>query len=116
MKVAQHTKNGAVRDVLVVENLSINDIVPVIMNDSSENLKYNSARVIQQTATVWMQTSHTSAVKPSDCQKSTYSYVPKQNGVLATSPSAQDVTAFSLETTHGTRVASSFIKPKPCQK
>jgi len=34
-------------------------------------------------------------------------------GSIGASPYAQDVAAFSLETTHGTWVAVAFIKPKP---
>ena len=102
-----------------VGNLAKNDIIPVVLDDSTDSAKDTSARAIQMTATM-MQADFIFMVR--EAWKLSEKYMPRHEeileefGSIGGSPYAQDVAAFSLETTHGTWLASPFIKPKPPSK
>lgn len=102
-----------------VGNLSRNDIIPVVVDDSSETAKDNSARAIRQTAAV-LEADFIYIVREAwqlpEKHMPRYEEILEEYGSIGASPYAQDVAAFSLETTHGTWVASPFIKPKPPSK
>jgi hypothetical protein len=102
-----------------VGNLSSNDIVPVVVDDSTESSKDDSARTIRQTATV-LDADFIYIVREAwqlpEKYMPRYAEILEQYGSIGASPYAQDVAAFSLETTHGTWVASPGIKPKPPSK
>ena len=95
------------------------EIIPVVLDDSSEDAKDNSARAITLMATMleadfifqvreaWMLTRRYVA---------RHEEILEKYGSVAASPYAHDVAVFSLETTHGTWVATASIKAKPPSK
>ncbi len=90
--------------------------IPLVLDDSSEGCKESSARAISMMATVleadfifqvrgaWMLTQRHVA---------RHEEILEKYGSIAVSPYARDVAVFSLETTHGTWVATDSIKSKP---
>ena len=102
-----------------VGNLAKNDVIPVVIDDRTEEAKDQSAHTIQMTATV-MEADFIFMVR--EAWKLPEKYMPRHEeileeyGSIGESPYAQDVAAFSLETTHGTWIATPFIKPKPPSK
>ena len=102
-----------------VGNLAKDEIIPVVLDDSSDSAKENSARAIAMTATM-MDADFIFQVR--EAWKLPQKYISRHEevmekyGSIGASPYAQDVVAFSLETTHGTWVATTFIKPKAPSK
>ena len=112
-------KGEALAALAFVGNLSRDEVIPVVIDDRTEEGKDASARSIQMTATV-MEADFIFMVR--EAWKLPEKYMPRYEeimekyGSIGESPYAQDVAAFSLETTHGTWIASPFIKPKPPSK
>ncbi len=102
-----------------VGSLAKDEIIPVVMDARSDSAKDNSARAIGMTATM-MEADFIFQVH--EAWKLPQKYIARHEeikekyGSIGASPYAQDVAAFSLETTHGTWVATTFIKPKPPSK
>ena len=112
-------KGEALAALAFVGNLSRDEVIPVVIDDRTEEAKDASARSIEMTATV-MEADFIFMVR--EAWKLPEKYMPRYEeileayGSIGASPYAQDVAAFSLETTHGTWIATPFIKPKPPSK
>ena len=102
-----------------VGNLSRNETIPVVLDDRTESSKDYSARAISQAATM-LDADFIFMVREAwqlpEKHMPRYEQILEKYGSIGASPYAQDVAAFTLETTHGTWVASPFIKPKPPSK
>ena len=102
-----------------VGNLAKNDVIPVVIDDRTEEAKDQSAHTIRMTATV-MEADFIFMVREAwklpEKHMPRYEEILEEYGSIGASPYAQDVAAFSLETTHGTWIASPFIKAKPPSK
>lgn len=102
-----------------VGNLSRNETVPVVVDDRTDRSKDDSALAIYQAATV-VAADFIFMVREAwqlpEKYMPRYEEILEKYGAIGASPYAQDVAAFSLETTHGTWVASPLIKPKPPSK
>ena len=102
-----------------VGSLKDGQVIPVILDDRTNDAKDTSASAISMTASmldadfVFMVRE---AWKLPQKYIGRYDEIMEEYGSVGASPYAQDVAAFSLETTHGTWVASPFIKPKPPSK
>ena len=112
-------KGETLHTLAFVGNLSTNQIIPVVVDDSSESTQDNSARAIRQTATM-LDADFVFIVR--EAWQLPQKYMPRHEEILETygsigaSPYGEDVAAFSLETTHGTWVASPLIKSKASSK
>jgi len=102
-----------------VGSLARDEMVPVVVDDRSEESKDASAKTIQAAAAmidadfIFMVRE---AWKLSERYVRRYEEIIDKYGSIGASPYAEDIAAFSLETTHGTWVAMPFIKPKPPSK
>lgn len=112
-------KGEALAALAFVGSLSRDDIIPVVVDDSTERTKDDSARAIQTTATM-MDADFIFMVREAwklpQRYMARHAKILEAYGSIGASPYAQDVAAFSLETTHGTWVASPVITPKPPSK
>lgn len=112
-------KGETLAPLAFVGNLAKNDVIPVVIDDRTEEAKDQSAHTIHLTATV-MEADFIFMLR--EAWKLPKKYMPRHEEIMAeygsigASPYAEDVAAFSLETTHGTWIASPFIKPKPPSK
>jgi len=102
-----------------VGSLTRDEVVPVVVDDRSEESKDASAKIIQAAAAM-MEADYIFMVreawKLSERYVRRYDEIMDKYGSIGASPYAEDIAAFSLETTHGTWVAMPFIKPKPPSK
>ena len=102
-----------------IGNLAKDSIIPVVLDDRSDSAKDDSARTIRATAAM-MEADFIFQVREAwklpQKYMSRHEKIMEKYGSIGASPYAQDVAAFTLETTHGTWVATSFIKPKPPSK
>lgn len=102
-----------------VGNLVKNDVIPVVIDDRTEESKDQSAHTIHMTA-IALQADFIfmlrEAWKLPEKYMSRHEEILEEYGSIGASPYAQDVAAFSLETTHGTWIATPFIKFKPPSK
>ena len=105
--------------IAFVGSLERNEVTPVVLHDSSEGAKDDSARTISMAASM-MGADFVFQVREawllSQKHAPRYEDILEKYGSVGASPFAQDVVAFSLETTHGTWVATSRIMPKPPSK
>ncbi len=113
-------ENGeALAALAFVGNLSRNDIMPLVVDDMTESSKDESARNIQRTAAM-MDADFIFMVREAwklpQRYMSRHEEILEEYGSIGASPYAQDVAAFSLETTHGTWIASPLIISKPPSK
>ena len=112
-------KGDTLAALAFVGNLSKNEVIPVVIDDRTEEAKDQSAHAISMTATV-MEADFIFMLR--EAWKLPQKYMPRhaeileEYGSIGASPYAQDVAAFSLETTHGTWIATPFIKFKPPSK
>lgn len=102
-----------------VVNLAKHQITPVVLDDSTEESKDSSARAISMTAAMTgadfiFQVREGWTLSPQDMPR--YEEIVEEYGSIGASPYAQDVAVFSLETTHGTWIASPAIKPLPPER
>jgi len=94
-------------------------MLPLVIDDRSEESKDQSARMIQAAA-VAIEADFIFMVR--EAWKLPERYMPRyqdildKHGSVGASPYAEDIAAFSLETIHGTWIAMPFIKPKPPSK
>lgn len=102
-----------------IGSLVRDDMLPVVVDDRSEESKDRSARTIQVAAAA-TQADFIFMVREawqlSQKYATRYQEILDKYGSIGGSPYAEDVAAFSLETTHGTWVAMPFIKAKPPSK
>ena len=112
-------KGESLAALAFVGNLIKDEVIPIVLDDSTEEAKDSSTRAITMTAGM-MEADFIFQVR--EAWKLPQKYVARHEaimeryGSIGASPYAQDVAAFSLETTHGTWVATTFIKPKPPSK
>lgn len=112
-------KGETLAAIAFVGNLSREEIIPVVLDDRSDSAKDNSTKAISMTASMIdadfiFQVRE--AWKLPQKYAARYEEILDEYGSIGGSPYAQDVVAFSLETTHGTWIATSFLKPKPPSK
>lgn len=102
-----------------VGNLSSDDMVPVVIDDRTDESKDQSARTVQAAAAM-MEADYIFMVREAwklpERYVRRYEEIMGKYGSIGASPYAEDIAAFSLETTHGTWVAMPYIKPKPPSK
>lgn len=102
-----------------VGNFQTGQIVPVVLDDRSNESKDASAALVGRTASM-LDADFVFIIR--EAWKLPQKYITRYEEIMDTygsigaSPFAQDIAAFSLETTHGTWVASPLIKPKPPSK
>ena len=105
--------------IAFVGNLSKDEVIPVVLDDRSEDAKDNSTKAISMTASM-MDADFIFQVREAwmlpQKYAARYEEILDKYGSVGGSPYAQDVVALSLETTHGTWIATCFIKPKPPSK
>ena len=112
-------KGDTLAALAFIGSLKNGQVIPVVMNDRSQESKDTSARAIGMTASM-IDADFIFMVREAwrlpQKYIGRYDEIIEEFGSIGASPYAQDVAAFSLETTHGTWVASPFIKPKPPSK
>ena len=112
-------KGDALAALAFVGNLKNGQVIPVVLDDCTNDAKDTSVSAISMTASM-LDTDFVFMVREAwklpQKYIGRYDEIMEEYGSVEVSPYAQDVAAFSLETTHGTWVASPFIKPKPPSK
>lgn len=112
-------KGETLAAIAFVGNLTKDEIIPVVLDDRSDSAKDHSAQTIATTATM-LEADFIFQVR--EAWKLPQKYIARHEeimekyGSIGASPYAQDIAAFSLETTHGTWIATVLIKPKPPSK
>ncbi len=108
-------KGESLAALAFVGNLARNEVIPMVLDDGSEGAKDGSAHAIGLTAAM-MEADFIFQLREAWMLPQKYiarhEEIMEKYGSIGASPYAQDVVVFSLETTHGTWVATSFIKPK----
>lgn len=112
-------KGESLAALAFVGNLATGEVIPMVLDDSSENAKDRSTHAISLTAGM-MEADFIFQVREAWMLPQKYvmrhEEILEKYGSIGASPYGQDVVAFSLETTHGTWIATSPIKPKPPSK
>ncbi len=112
-------KGETLAAIAFVGNLTKGQMIPVVLDDRSNSAKDQSAESIATTAAM-LDADFIFQVR--EAWKLPQKYMARHEeimdkyGSIGASPYAQDIVAFSLETTHGTWIATVFIKPKPPSK
>lgn len=112
-------KGETLAAIAFVGNLTKGQMIPVGLDDRSNSAKDQSAQTIAATAAM-LDADFIFQVR--EAWKLPQKYMARHEeildkyGSIGASPYAQDIVAFSLETTHGTWIATVFIKPKPPSK
>jgi hypothetical protein len=112
-------KGESLAALAFIGNLAKDQIIPVVLDDSSDESKDGSAKAITMAAAM-MEADFIFQVR--EAWKLPTKYVARhqeileQYGSIGASPYAQDVAAFSLETTHGTWISTMPLKAKPPSK
>ena len=112
-------KGESLAALAFVGNLATGEVIPMMLDDGSESAKDSSTHAISLTAGM-MEADFIFQVR--EAWRLPQKYVLRQEEIMETygsigaSPYWQDVVAFSLETTHGTWIATPPIKPKPPSK
>jgi hypothetical protein len=102
-----------------IGNLEKDLLFPVVLDDNSDESKDGSARAISVTAAA-MEADFIFQIREAWMLPPKYvarhEAILDEYGSIGASPYAQDVAAFSLETTHGTWIAMMPLKAKPPSK
>lgn len=102
-----------------IGNLARDEMLPLVVDDRSDESKDQSARTIQTAASA-IEADFIFMVREAwrlpQKYVARYQEIMDKYGSVGASPYAEDIAAFTLETTHGTWVAMPFIKPKPPSK
>lgn len=112
-------KGDTLAALAFIGSMTDGKVIPVVMDDRSDESKDTCVSAISMTASmidadfIFMVRE---AWKLPQKYINRYDEIMEEYGSVGASPYAQDVAAFSLETTHGTWVASPFIKPKAPSK
>ena len=112
-------KGDTLAALAFVGSLAKDQVIPVVLDDSSDESKDSSARAISMAAAM-LEADFIFQIR--EAWKLPTRYVDRheaileQYGSIGASPYAQDVAAFSLETTHGTWIAMTPLKAKPPSK
>lgn len=112
-------KGESLISLAFVGSLKNGQVIPIVLDDDGDAAKDSSANAISMTASV-LDADFVFMVREAwklpQKHMDRYDEIMEEYGSIGASPFAQDVAAFSLETTHGTWVASPPIKPKPPSK
>ena len=112
-------KGESLAALAFIGSLSNDQVIPVVLDDSSDESKDGSAKAISMTAAM-MEADYIFQVREAWMLPPKYAArheaILDEYGSIGASPYAQDVAAFSLETTHGTWIAMMPLKAKPPSK
>jgi hypothetical protein len=112
-------KGESLAALAFIGNLAKDQIIPVVLDDSSDESKEGSAKAISMAAAM-LEADFIFQVR--EAWKLPTRYVARheaileQYGSVGASPYAEDVVALSLETTHGTWIAMIPLRAKPPSK
>ena len=102
-----------------IGSLTKNEVIPLVLDDSTEESKDRSAKSISMAAAMleadFIFQVREAWVLPTK-HVARYEAILEEYGSIGASPYAEDVAAFSLETTHGTWIATVPLKAKPPSK
>ena len=112
-------KGESLAALAFIGNLAKDQVIPVVLDDSSDESKDGSAKAIGMTAAM-LEADFIFQIREAWMLPSKYAArheaILDEYGSIGASPYAQDVAAFSLETTHGTWIAMMPLKAKPPSK
>lgn len=112
-------KGESLAALAFIGSLAKDQVIPVVLDDSSDESKDGSAKAISLAAAMLeadfiFQIREAWMLPPRYVAR--HEAILEQYGSIGASPYAQDVAAFSLETTHGTWIAMMPLKAKPPSK
>lgn len=112
-------KGDTLASLAFIGNIERNEIFPMVLDDSSDAAKDECSRAISRTAAMMgadfvFQVREAWMLPPKHAPR--HAEILERYGSIGASPYAQDVVAFSLETTHGTWVATALIVARPPSK
>ena len=112
-------KGESLAALAFIGSLSKDQVIPVVLDDSSDESKDSSAKTISMTAAILdadfiFQVREAWMLPPRYAPR--HEAILDEYGSIGASPYAQDVVALSLETTHGTWIAMMPLKAKPPSK
>jgi len=112
-------KGESLAALAFIGNLAKSQIIPVVLDDSSDESKDSSAKAISMAAAMLeadfiFQVREAWMLPPKYVSR--HEAILEEYGSIGASPYALDMAAFSLETTHGTWIAMASLKAKPPSK
>ena len=112
-------KGESLAALAFVGSLAKDQVIPMVLDDSSDESKDNSAQAIARAAAM-LEADFIFQVREAWMLPARYASrheaILDKYGSIAASPYAQDIAAFTLETTHGTWVAMVTLKAKTPSK
>lgn len=112
-------KGESLAALAFIGNLTKDQLIPVVLDDRSDESKDSSAKAISMAAAMLeadfiFQVREAWMLPPKYVAR--HEAILEEYGSIGASPYGQDVAAFSLETTHGTWIAMASMKAKPPSK
>ena len=112
-------KGETLASLAFIGNMTTDQVIPMVLDDSSDQAKDSSAMGISRAAAM-LEADFIFQVREAWMLPQRYvdrhQEILDEYGSVGASPYAQDIAAFSLETTHGTWIATVPLKAKPPSK